>query len=597
MNDPLDSDIPTSAAVSPADRLTESLLRYLDGDLTEREQESLAHTLRDQHDARETFVELCLDQAALAEVAPAESSALLGQSVDPAVYPSTTVIPMSPPVFWSLCAAVLVGLSLLISLLWRPSQNGHDSRPVASAGFDADFIATLAQVTQCRWDHNDASFESGARLSPSELGLTRGVAEILFDRGTRVVLDGPARFTPLSDRGGYLHRGRLVAHSFRDVAGFAIQTPAAIVVGQEGEFGVWVDEAGASEIHVFAGAVEIAVRQDGEMDPARYIVRANQSRRIESTPQAVRAAVPIPFDERSFVRSLPRTDLVYPPSLVSYWNFDEQGGPAGDLVGRNDGALQGVTRAAGLVGRGAVRFDDRPGQMVHVGSGDGSFACRQGITIEALFVSRFVPGDGLTTRVYDEIFRKDDGRRRILLSFQNDGDSNAEFSQPAVPPGPVLSFGLNIAGEYRELDMPLDGQEGRPTFAELTDGAMHHVVATYDAASGEKTIYLDGVKRYSHRYPPGSALDTQGDRPAVIGNLADHPWEAFHGVLDEVAIYNAALAPDEIAEHHRRVQQGRSYFAPSATSEEKSLRNAGKEEQKSGVVGCLVLPFLLSCFP
>jgi hypothetical protein len=90
----------------------------------------------------------------------------------------------------------------------------------------------------------------------------------------------------------------------------------------------------------------------------------------------------------------------------------------------------------------------------------------------------------------------------------------------------------------------------------------------------------------------------------VLGNLADHPWEAFFGVLDEVAIYNAALGADEIAEHYRRVLQGRSYFARPATfeerplrkAEERPLRKAGKEEQRRGVVGCLLLPFLLSCF-
>ena len=56
---------------------------------------------------------------------------------------------------------------------------------------------------------------------------------------------------------------------------------------------------------------------------------------------------------------------------------------------------------------------------------------------------------------YDEIYRKEDGNCRVLLSFQNDGMTNAVHSEPAVAAGPCLSFGLHLAGrDYKELDMP-----------------------------------------------------------------------------------------------------------------------------------------------
>jgi hypothetical protein len=189
--------------------------------------------------------------------------------------------------------------------------------------------------------------------------------------------------------------------------------------------------------------------------------------------------------------------------------------------------------------------------------------CTAGITIEALFVSRYEPGNASQEPSYDELFRKEDGERRILLSLQRDGPNNAHFAEPQVPAGPVLSFGLNVGGEYRELDMPLDGVEGRPTVGELADGNVHHVAATYDVRTGEKAIYLDGVKRYVHVYPPGSPLATGGNRSAGIGNMLDHPWEAFCGVIDEVAVYNAALSADEVAEHFRRARDGGNYFPPA----------------------------------
>ena len=88
-----------------------------------------------------------------------------------------------------------------------------------------------------------------------------------------------------------------------------------------------------------------------------------------------------------------------------------------------------------------------------------------GITVFARFRPTWSGGSG----DYDEIFRKEDGGNRILLSFQNDANNGA--ATPPVSAGPVLSFGLNVNGAYSELDMPLDGVAGRPTLAQLADGA------------------------------------------------------------------------------------------------------------------------------
>lgn len=134
--------------------------------------------------------------------------------------------------------------------------------------------------------------------------------------------------------------------------------------------------------------------------------------------------------------------------------------------------------------------------------------------------------------------RKEDGDRRILLALQNDRDVN-NFAAPKVPPQPVLSFGLNLGGEYSELDMPLDGRDGRPSLAELTDGQTHHVAATYDSASGRKAIYFDGTLRFSRQLPQGTQIVSGGPCPLTIGSMFGG-WETFSGTIDEVAIYRAA---------------------------------------------------------
>ena len=147
----------------------------------------------------------------------------------------------------------------------------------------------------------------------------------------------------------------------------------------------------------------------------------------------------------------------------------------------------------------------------------------------------------------------------MLLSFQNDGKARERYSEPAVPVGPCLSFGLHLAGRgYRELDMPLDGLDGRPTLAEITDGKPHHVVATYASFTGRKAIFIDGRKRFEHVYAVGTLVRCGGPAPAEIGNTRGS--EPFHGVIDEFAIYDFALTPDEVEVHHAHVLAGRTYF-------------------------------------
>ena len=244
-----------------------------------------------------------------------------------------------------------------------------------------------------------------------------------------------------------------------------------------------------------------------------------------------------------------------------------------DRQNSNDGQFQGnATRTAGLVGLGAASFDNSGGTQVALGSGtDNNFSVTAGITVEALIQPEWSGNGG----DYDEIFRKEDGGNRILFSFQN--DSFGGGANPPVDPGPVLSFGLNTAG-YQELDMPLDADlselEGGnansgtiwlndpgvalgPNDVVLNDGATHHAAATYDADSGEKAIWIDGVKRWSLDVSGGDIV-SGGGAVAYIGSV--NGGENFTGLIDEFAFWSRALTVDEIALHYSNVMSGLNYF-------------------------------------
>ena len=261
-----------------------------------------------------------------------------------------------------------------------------------------------------------------------------------------------------------------------------------------------------------------------------------------------------------------------PKSLISYWSLDQTSGSMLDTAGGNNGTVgSAASRVVGIVGVGAVSFNNTSNSFVSVGSGSSSsFSTTTGIGVEALIEPTWTAA----LNDHDEIFRKEDGNNRILLSFQNDGNTNG-FSNPPVGDGPVLSFGLNVGGTYSELDMLLDGQAGRPLLADLVDGAPHHVAATYDSTSGIKAIYVDGAVAFSTNLGAGSLITSGGTTTAYIGNTSGR-GEPYTGVIDEVAAWKRTLTAAEIAAHWTNAQAGKNYFetdAPQTVARPKLVLN------------------------
>lgn len=259
------------------------------------------------------------------------------------------------------------------------------------------------------------------------------------------------------------------------------------------------------------------------------------------------------------------TTLPGPASLVSYVPFNESAsgnGTAFDQIHANNGTFAAATpRTTGLVGTGAIAVNGNAANSANLGSGQNGvnnlFSFTSGITVEALFSSTTL------TNGLHEIFRKEDGNNRILLSFQNDANINngsGQFVGGTDDNLPGISFGLNVNGTYAEMDVELDGQSGRPTLAALNNGLVHHLVATYDAATGLKSLYIDGALIGQLDLPDNLSIVSGGAANAFVGSSGGSS-EAFNGVLDEFAIYNRALSGSDIYGHYINSLNGLSYFA------------------------------------
>ena len=251
---------------------------------------------------------------------------------------------------------------------------------------------------------------------------------------------------------------------------------------------------------------------------------------------------------------------------IHFWNFDRSTDRVSDIFGGAHGILgKGVKIVDGLAGSQALKFNNTSDAHVHLGSGGGtalgtgSFSVTDGVTIEALIKPEWNPE---ISKNFDEIFRKDyDGPHRLLLSFQNDHPKNKNYSFPDFGDGHRLAFGLYLVGhKYQELELILDGKEGRPALEDLKDGNLHHVVASFDSKSGRKAIYIDGKLVCKHDYAPGTRIISGGPGGATIGNNPGTNIEPFTGTIDELAFYNFALTPGEIKKHYEFTQKGMNYF-------------------------------------
>lgn len=244
--------------------------------------------------------------------------------------------------------------------------------------------------------------------------------------------------------------------------------------------------------------------------------------------------------------------------LLSYWNCDETSGDALDSIGTRDGTLgTAVTRVAGTTGSGALQIDPAGAADSAMNTGVQGVAFTNGFTVEALvkLPANWSLGNSDPSNQPSQVIFGGSVAAPIFW-FQHDQWTTAPFPAHAT----VLSFATDIGG-WGELDMPLDGLAGRPSMASMLNGNFHHLVATYDVASGLKAIYVDGTQCLSATYAPGTAFAAPTAQSLSFGGLVGSAIN-LQGTIDEVALYDSALSGADVLTHYQNVQGGGNYFTP-----------------------------------
>lgn len=193
-------------------------------------------------------------------------------------------------------SAFTLAASLLVQAYFFPFTGGTSAE--AAGG---DYVATITRCVQCEWSKRSEPHRVGSRLMAGDVRLARGVAELRFDSGAFLVLQGPVHMRIENETAATLTYGKVVFRSDETAEPFDLRTPASVLVDYGTEYAVAVGDKGVEEVHVFDGEVVRTPRSDKPTSSPMEHVKAGEARRYAKRQAAGESVL---LNERDFVRKV-----------------------------------------------------------------------------------------------------------------------------------------------------------------------------------------------------------------------------------------------------------------------------------------------------
>ncbi|TWU20350.1 LamG-like jellyroll fold domain-containing protein [Bythopirellula polymerisocia] len=520
--------------------LNELCNSLVDDNLTRSDLARLEQWIAKSDDARKFYVRAMGQSASLGHYA----SELQIEAPDLAS-PVGNIFHHTKWIWLALAASVVVGA------LWFVSPTPSDrSDP-------SELVEYVAKVTGVKSESSGNLIESrlGAFLSRGErFELLQGFAEITFDSGAVLVVEGPALLDVNSPWDATLHEGAITASVPSQAIGFRITNPAVEVVDLGTEFSMVADGKGAANVFVIQGEVEAVPGSNS--DKEAILLHENESRRFSvsgasevevSQPSAIHSEIP-----NSFERGANSAKYIY-------WTLDERSGSV--LGARSAGFLpedydltlgkraSGSAHTEGFR-NGGLRFDGRTYAKASFPGLSSNLPRTVGFWVQ-------VPKDAALSEAYSMVAWRADsaklGSRPVHIGWNRNPDE-----------GPLGALRTDFSGGHA-MGM-----------TSLRDGLWHYVSIVFvpgidpDAPVQVKQ-YVDG-KLESSRVTPGPKLSIAArGKESGDPSLADVLWlgcrlgssgprkTRFRGALDELIITDRALDPSEIS----RLMDGQEIALPT----------------------------------
>ena len=489
----------------------------VDGTLTDAQRARLARWLVESEAARRHYVRLLGQSASLHSYA----GEMHAEAPEAPVRPTKKLL--FPAAWWAVGAAAALGCGFFFFRQTVPADGA------SQLGQPSDFVARLTGAKHSQW--TSAALAPGAALRKGQrLELAAGLAEITFDSGARVVLEGAASLGINSAWDATLHRGTLKASVPPQAVGFRISNAAVEVVDLGTEFTMIADAHGA-EVLVLKGEVEAAPRAAQQ---EAILLREKESRRFARS-----GVTDVSDRERKFALLLEPLALerFTQATHVTHWDFDEA---EGDTLGAgavraqlHDVPSDGLARIAGRWGR-ALRFDGRLYARASV----------PGISSSAAHTISFwvrVPEDAPLSDAYSIVTwttrSRKLGNRHAGINWNRDRTE-----------GPLGALRTDFGGGHAIGT------------TSLRDGRWHHVAVCFAPGTDEQDTPVQVRQYVDGRLESSTVMPGRTRGPAVAENaaLTDIVWlgrrlgpggpraDRFRGDLDELFIIDRGLEPQEI---------------------------------------------------
>jgi ferric-dicitrate binding protein FerR (iron transport regulator) len=493
--------------------------------LTSAQSQSLEQMLAQSEEARVLYFRAITLSNSLAEYA--------GEMQADAV----AAFPKKPLRHWWPVAVLAAAAAIALGFFVRAHFQTFSPDQLALRGESADaelqtnaLVARITGTKNCAWNSANQFQPGDAVHRGQQLELKEGTAEITFDCGAQVVLDGPALLSVESAWEAVLRRGGLRATVEPQAAGFRVRHSSVEVLDLGTEFSMVADAEGDAEVKVLKGSVEVSPVGLEEATPA--VLHENESRAFGKGRKNRRGDFAKRQARLALVTSLDRWK---PEVRYCHWSFDEVSGRGftAEVFGMGE-----ERRAATRNAMEPVLAEGRWQKALHLNGRLALSASMPGISSVSPRTVAFwlrVPEDAQLS----------DGR--AVIAWQVHSKKSGKH---------VLEIGWNrdpnqgVLGALR-TEMGKNYAVGATS---LRDGRWHHVAVVFVPVGKENgpvqvTQYLDGrlegttLRAIKNKH----AVDNSEDDLMWLGctpNLRSHLQ--FRGDLDELFVMDRALSPPEI---------------------------------------------------
>jgi ferric-dicitrate binding protein FerR (iron transport regulator) len=447
------------------------------------------------------------------------------------------------PFPWKWLAPFALAASVVLGF-WMVHRRSADP---AAGPVPEGLVARLTATKACRWSAGAMAVHLGDHLERGRsLELESGLAEITFDSGARVVLEGPSVIELDSAWGITLRQGALKATVPPQAIGFRVSNSAVEVVDLGTEFTMLADGGGNAELLVLKGTVEAEPRAGNRQDS----IVLNEKESLRFSPSGISA---IADSERKFARFTQPFALepFAPAPNYAHWSFDRT-----DRAGFEP-VVVGLAQAAHPV-------------IVHTGMADGRESDVQGRGHRNTAL-RF-NGEDYAVAAFPGLSANWARTVAFWVKVPADTQISEAYAMAAwLPASPRFQFHPIHIGWNRNPDegavgvLRVDYTRGFALGSTpLRDGRWHHVAVVFVPGAAADSplqvkLYLDGRFEGEGRpSPPGRREDSTKSPADYTKETQDRLWlgcrlgsdgprrNRFRGAMDELFVVDRELAPSEI---------------------------------------------------